>query len=104
METRFPIPILEVIAKLTHLTANSDIKQNVAERSLDCSAACVVNGAKVNPGGDRRAIGQSRIGDRERIKRICNWHTDAAGTKGITVRLLEWIVEKPSSRPGSIKK
>src|SRR5262249_49573063 len=104
METRFPIPILEVIAKLTHLTANSGIKENVTERSLDCSAACVVNGAEVNPGGHRRAIGQSHIRDRERTKRIRDWHTDALRTKGIAVWLLEWIGEKPSSRPGSIKK
>ena len=48
-KTQLPIPVLEVIAKLAHLTANSGIKQNVAERGLDCSAACIVNAAEINP-------------------------------------------------------
>src|SRR5205823_5514997 len=103
-ETQFPIPILEVIAKLTHLTAKSGIDQNVVERDLGCRAACVINAAEMNSGGDRRAIGQSRIRNGEGIKGICDWHTDAVRAKGITVRFLEWIRGKPSSRPGSVKK
>src|SRR4030095_2152677 len=103
-ETRLPIPILEVIAKLTHLTANSGIKENVVERGLGCRPACVSNAAEMNSGGDRRAIGQMRVRIREGIKRICDWHTDAVGTKGITARVLEWIRGKSGSRPGCIKK
>src|SRR5213082_273009 len=80
------------------------IEQHVAERGLGCNAACVFNAAEMNSGGNRRAIGQSRIRDREGIKRICDWHTDALRTKGSTVRVLEWIRGKPGSRPGSIKK
>src|SRR5437762_4367294 len=102
-ETQFPIPVLEVIAKLSHLTAKSGIKQNVPERGLGCNAACVSNATEMNSGGDRRAIGQSRIRDREGIKRICDWHTDAFRTKGITVRLLEWI-RRRRRRAGCIKK
>src|SRR5205814_2792020 len=109
-ETQFPIPILEVIAKLAHLTAKSGIKQHVVERGLGCSAACVSNTTEMNSGGDRRAIGQSYwftlVVNRsfgKRVKRICDWHTDAVRAKGITVRFLEWIRGKPSSRPGSIK-
>ena len=48
-KTQFPIPILEVIAKFSHLTAKSGVEQNVVERSLGCSDACVVNGAKPTP-------------------------------------------------------
>ena len=33
-KTQFPIPILEVIAKFSHLTAKSGIEQNVVESSL----------------------------------------------------------------------
>src|SRR5207245_6197469 len=97
-DTRLPIPILEVIAKLSHLTAKSGIEQHVVERGLGCNAACVFNAAEMNSGSNRRAIGQSRIRDREGSKRIGDRHTDALRTKGSTVRVLEWIRGKPASR------
>src|SRR5262249_8419454 len=102
-EPRLPIPILEVIAKLSHLTAKAYIEQRVREGGLGCRPTRVSNAAEMNSSGDGRAIGQNRIRTRERVKRILDWHTDTVRTKGSTVCLLEWIRRKPNRRPGSIK-
>src|SRR4029077_673318 len=91
-ETQFPVPIFEVVAKLSHLTANSGIEKHVVERGLSGSDRRVVNAPEANPGGHRNsgkwcAGGQSRVRDREGIKRILDWHTDPAiRTKGRTAR------------------
>src|SRR5438477_12033536 len=45
-KTQFPIPILEVIAKLAHLTAKSDVEEHVSEGSFGRSDGCVINAAE----------------------------------------------------------
>ena len=59
--------------------------------------------------GETASIGKkiwnSRIGDRERIKRILNWHTERARTKGRSRAWgLEWIGDDRHRCAGRIKK
>ena len=78
-ETRFPVPSLEIVAKFSHLTLEPDVKETIPVGELFTSGTGIVNTAKPNPGsyGDWDSVNnQSRIRDRERIKRIRDWHTD----------------------------
>src|ERR1700740_3151061 len=82
-KTQFPIPSLEIIAKLCHLATETDVEELVPVGELFMSGAGVVNTAKRNSGSYwetaavRKEIGNSRIRDRERIKWILDWHADA---------------------------
>ena len=82
-KTRFPVPSLEIIAKFSHLTTQANIEQRILVGELFMSGTGVVNAAKPNAGSHRetasvrKEIWNSRIRDRERIKRILDWHTDA---------------------------
>ena len=75
-ETRFPVPSLEIIAKFSHLTPQANIEEMILVGELLTSGPGVVNAAKPNPGSHRetglrwKEICNSRIRDRERIKRI----------------------------------
>src|SRR6266699_6618089 len=82
-KTQFPIPILEVIAKLAHLTAKSGVEEHVSKGSFERSDGCVVNAAEFDPGrhpnpGKRCAIRQSSVRYRERIKCVLDRHADAS--------------------------
>src|SRR5204863_1741661 len=69
--------------EFSHLTFQSNIEQLIVIGELFTSRPGVVNRPKPNPGIHRetRSVGKevrnSRICDRERIKRIDDWHTDA---------------------------
>src|SRR5882724_141474 len=97
-EAQFPVPRLEIIAKLPHFALKSDIKQHIPVGELLASGAGVVNAAKPDAGshGDWGSVNnQSRICDCERIKRIRDWHADAAGAKRYAgSRSLKWIRQK----------
>src|SRR5436190_2915205 len=97
-ETSFPVPRLEIIAKFPHLAAHTNIEQIIVISELFVSRTGVVNAAKLNSGSYRKTAsigkktGDGRIGDREWIKRILNWHTEGARTKRpIGSWDLEWI-------------
>src|SRR5438876_1657612 len=97
-ETGFPVPSLEIIAKFSHFAAQANIEQIIVVSELFVSRTGVINGAKPNSSsyGETTSIGikiwNSRIGDREGVKRILEWHTEGARTK-IHIRAwdLEWI-------------
>ena len=98
-EARFPVPRLKVISKFAHLTAKPDIKENIVERGRSISVTSL-EPAKANPGSHRRAIRQSCVRHRERIKGILQGHTNADPTiKGDAIRGLECIRRKWSRRP-----
>src|SRR5712691_12867969 len=97
-ETSFPVPSFEIIDKFAHFTAQANIHQIIVVSELFVSRTGVVNGAKLNSGSYRKtaSIGKKtwnrRIGDREGVKRILNWHTESARTKRpIRPWDLEWI-------------
>src|SRR5260370_29071489 len=97
-ETKFPVPRLEIIAKFSHLSAQANIEQIIVVSELFMSRTCVVNTARRNSRGYgetrsvRKEIWNSRIGYRERIKRILDWHTDAEWTKAhVSAWDLKWI-------------
>src|SRR6266487_7108171 len=100
-ETGFPVPSLEIIAKFSHLTLQPDVEKGIPIGKLFTSGTSVVNAAKPNPRshGDWHSVNkQSRIRDREGIKRILDWHTDAVGTKErVSIWRLEWIRRKRHS-------
>src|SRR5437762_2082210 len=105
-ETHFPVPGLEVIAKLAHLATQADVEELVPVSELLTSGAGIVNAAEPNPGShrNRRSVNnQSRVPNCERIERIRDWHTDAerasrpdgrkiAGRK--SGKSVEWIGRK----------
>ena len=103
-KTHFPVPSLEIIAKFPHFATQANIKQIVLVSELFMSRTGVVNTAKRNSGsyGETASVGKEiwnrRIRDREGIKRILDWHTDARWTKSL-VRAwdLEWIGYKRHS-------
>src|SRR5262245_23606231 len=110
-ETHFPVPRLEVIAKLSHLAAQANIEQIIVVCKLIVSGSGVVNGAKPNSGGYgktasiRKKTGNSRIGYGEGVKRILNWNTESARTKRpIRPWNLEWIWNNRHRRSRRIKK
>src|SRR6266480_663601 len=86
-ETRFPVPGLEVIAKFSHLTAKSDIKENVVKgggrKSITHFQTTISNAGKYRSAGRGLAVRRnSRVRYRERIKRILDWHTDTGRSEG----------------------
>src|SRR6476646_5311672 len=107
----FPVPSLEIIAKLSHLTAEANVKEGIPVGELFTSLAGVVDAAKLNTcsyrqtASVRKVIWNSRICDRERIERILDWHTDAIRTKAhVEAWDLEWIRHKRHSCQGRIEK
>src|SRR5207302_6432240 len=83
-KTGFPVPRVEIIAELFHLTLQPDIKETIPVGELFTSLTGVVNAAKGNPSsyGSWDSVNiQSRIRDGEGIKRIRDWHTDTKRTK-----------------------
>src|SRR5713101_212840 len=106
-EARFPVPSLEIIAKFSHLTLQPDVEKSIPVSELLASGAGVVNATKPNPRshGDWDSVNiQSRIRDRERIKRIRDWDTDTDRTKDCTVRVMERVGPKRHSCQGRIEK
>src|SRR4029077_758763 len=80
----FPVPGLEIVAKFSHLTLEPDVKETVPVGELLTPVTGVVNTAKPNTSSDRDwnpVNNQGCVRDRERIKRILDWHTDAGGAK-----------------------
>src|SRR4030095_11326597 len=110
-EAQFPVPSLEVVAKLSHLTTEPDVEQRIPVGKLFMSGTGVVSAAKPNSHSHRetasvrKEIWNSRIGDRERIKRIRDWHTDGQATNAYASAWdLEWIRRKWHSCRGSTQK
>src|SRR5213080_1533250 len=107
-EAQFPVPRLEIIAKLAHLTLQSNIEEHIPVGKLLVSGAGVVNATKPDAGSHRdwdSVDSQSRIPYSERIKRILDWHADAGGAKSYgSSRSLKWIRRKRNSRQGCIEK
>ena len=74
-KTQLPVPRLEIIAKFSHLAAQTNIEQIIVVSELFVSRTGVVNAAKPNSSSYRKTasigkeIWNSRIGDGERIKR-----------------------------------
>src|SRR6266568_7185510 len=106
-ETRFPVPSLEIIAKFAHLTLQPDVEELVPVSGWFAPWTGVVNAAKPNPrshGSWDSVNDQSRIPDREGIKRILDWHTNAVGTKEhVSAWRLEWIGRKRHRCQGRIE-
>src|SRR2546430_8647190 len=76
-ETGFPVPSLEIIAKFSHLTLQHDVEKGIPVGELFTSRTGVINAAKPNPrshGSWDSVNDQSRIPDREGIKRILDWN------------------------------
>src|SRR6185369_12363761 len=76
-ETHFPVPCLEVIGKLAHLTPQTNVKELVPVSDFFVPWTGIVNAAEPNPGGHRnwRSVNnQSRVPNCERIERILDWH------------------------------
>src|SRR5437899_4729575 len=107
-ETGFPVPSLEIITKFSHLTLQPDVEKGIPVGELFTSGTGVVNAAKPNPrshGSWDSVNNQSRVADRERIKRILDWHTNAVGTKEhVSAWRLEWIGRKRHRRQGCVEK
>src|SRR5262245_58151388 len=110
-ETHFPVPRLKIVAKFAHLAAQPNIEQIIVVGKLIVSGSGVVNCAKPNSGsyGKTASIGKktwnSRIGYREGVEGILNWHTERARTKWpIGAGDLEWIGNNRHRCAGRIKK
>src|SRR2546421_6637878 len=107
-EAQFPVPSLEVIAKLAHLTLQSNIEEHIPVGKLLVSGAGVINATKPDASSHRdwdSVDSQSRIPYGERIKRILDWHADAGGAKSYgSSRSLKWVRRKRNSRQGCIEK
>src|SRR6266498_2198324 len=100
----FPVPSLEITAKLSHLTAEPGVKETIPVGELFTSLTRVVNCTKPNPcshGSWDSVNSQSRIPDGERIKRIRDWHTETRRAKAhVHAWDLEWIGDKRHSCEG----
>src|SRR2546428_12862125 len=107
-ETGFPVPSLEIIAKFSHLTLQPDVEKGIPVGELFTSRTGVINAAKPNPrshGSWDSVNDQSRIPDREGIKRILDWHTNAVGTKErVRAWRFEWIRRKRHRRRRRVEK
>ena len=81
-KTQLPVPRLEIIAKFSHLTLETNIKEIIVVSELFMSWTGVVDAAKLNAGCDwetrsvSKEIWDRRIRNGERVKRILDWHTD----------------------------
>src|SRR6266550_4038326 len=81
-KTQLPVPSLEIIAKFSHLTLETNIKEIIVVSELFMSWTGVVDAAKLNAGCDwetrsvRKEIWDRRIRNGEGIKRILDWHSD----------------------------
>src|SRR5438094_6278740 len=78
-ETKLPVPGLEIITKFSQLSAQTNIEEIIVVSELFVSGTGVGNAAKINPcrHGDTDSVNNdSIIRDRERIKRILDWHSD----------------------------
>src|SRR6266496_5032007 len=103
-KTQLPIPRLEIVAKLSHLAAQTNIEQIIVVGEFFVSRTGVINAAKQNSGGyeEIASVGKEswncRIGDREGVIRILKWHTDAGEIKAyVRAWDLEWIGRKRHS-------
>src|ERR1041385_7922093 len=111
-EAQLPVPRLEIIGKFSHFAAQANIEEIIVVGEFFVPGAGVVNAAKLNSGSYGKAASvrektwNSRIRDREGIKRILDWHTDAAAGIKVYVRAwhLEWIGRKGHSCVGRIEK
>src|SRR5207248_10301107 len=107
-EAQFPVPRLEIIAKLAHLTLQSNIEEHIPVGKLLVSGAGVINATKQDASSHRdwdSVDSQSRITYGERIKRILDWHADAGGAKSYgSVRSLIWLRRTRTSRQGCMEK
>src|SRR6266480_56328 len=110
-ETQLPVPSLKIIAKFSHFAARANIEQIIVVSELLMSGTGVVNGAKSNSGcyWETASIGKkvwnSRIGDREGVKRVLNWHAEGARTKiYIGAWDLEWVGNNRRRCVGRIEK
>src|SRR6266446_4970657 len=110
-ETSFPVPRLEIIAKLPHFAAEANIEQIIVVSEPIVSRTGIVNGPKPNSGiyGETASIGKEiwngRIGNGEGVKRILKWHTEGARTKRpIRAWDLEWIGNNRHRCEGRIEK
>src|SRR6516165_10759090 len=83
-EAGFPIPCLEILAKLSHLTLKSDVEKGIPIGELFTPVTSVVNSPKPHPsshGSWNSVNNQGRVSSCERIKRIRDRDTNANGTK-----------------------
>src|SRR5205814_179936 len=86
-ETRLPVPHLEVIGDIPHFATQPDVEELVPVSEFFTSGPGVVNRPKPNPRKHRetrsvrKEARNSRVCDRERIKRVDDWHTDAERTE-----------------------
>src|SRR5437588_1065847 len=107
-EAQFPVPRLEIIAKLAHLTLQSNIEEHIPVGKLLVSGAGVINATKPDASSHRdwdSVDSQSCIPYGERIKRILDWHADAGGAKSYgSSRSLKRVRRKRNSRQGCIEK
>src|SRR5216110_3079260 len=80
-KTQLPVPRLEIIAKFSHLTLETNVKEIIVVSELFMSWTGVVDAAKLNPRSywQTASVGKktwnSRIRDGEGIKRILDWHS-----------------------------
>src|SRR5262249_23029172 len=84
-ETHFPVPCLEIVANLTHLTTQTDVEELVPVSGVFVPYTGVVDAAEPNPSRhrNRRSVNdQCCVSNCEGIKRILDRHTDAEGTAG----------------------
>src|SRR5262249_46063504 len=105
-ETHFPIPCLEIVGELSHLTAQPNVEQLVPVSEVFVPYTGVVDAAEPNPSRHRngRSVNnQCCVSNCEGIKRILDRHTDAEGTAGPyrwkrrtvdTVKSVEWVRRK----------
>ena len=91
-ETQFPVPRLEVVTELAHLTPKSEVEQLIPIGEFFVPWTGVVDAAKANTGRDwettggitwtrRKEVWNRRVCNSERIEWIGKWHTDAARTE-----------------------
>src|SRR5262249_35609679 len=110
-EACFPVPSLEVIGNPSHLTPQANVEELVPVSEFFMSGTGVDNTTKPNTRGYRetgpvrKEVWNDRICNRERIKRIRDWHADSGGTKkraGVSV--MKWVRRKRHRRQGRIEK
>src|SRR5262249_40451430 len=81
-EPHFPVPRLEVIANLSHLTAQANVEQLVPVSGVFVPYARIVDGAEANSRSQRNRLpvnNQCRVSNSEWIERILDRHTDTEG-------------------------